>query len=406
MSLGKLHTHPLYATRTEFLGTDERITLVYQKAQLILQTWSNFIKSPIIQVAHNFDLDLTLNDIGRCTPRFWEQQSDPIFTLDPAVSSILACNVNLFLGTLAPLVKRRPYLQPIVEKALKGDIFGNFLLSELGHGLDIMSLETTATKSDGGFILHTPNSEAAKWAFYTLPHFHKLMSRRFMSPTTPIAGVPKFAIVLAKVMVHGEERGIHPFLIQTSDEHGMCQGISSTRLPPRNGGSPVDYALTVFHNVHIPDTAFLGSSLELPENWQLLLQSYLWRIPIGTALLSVYVSHAAKFVACIGADYSFRRHVQGRGSERIPIISFRTQQIPVLCATAVAYVLSAWRPRFVEYILSDDEDPRSRYGLSVVFKSTVNRLVAMVSRDIGERLGAQGLFGYNVVSQMEVSIMF
>jgi len=76
--------------------------------------------------------------------------------------------------------------------------------------------------------------------------------------------------------------------------------------------------------------------------------------------------------------------------------------VPVLYATTVAHVLSAWRPRFLEYILSDEEDPRSRYALSVVFKSTVNRLVTMVARDIGERLGAQGLFGHNVVSQMEM----
>jgi hypothetical protein len=39
-----------------------------------------------------------------------------------------------------------------------------FLLTEVGHGLDARNLETTATlKSDGGFELHTPRSRAAKY---------------------------------------------------------------------------------------------------------------------------------------------------------------------------------------------------------------------------------------------------
>ncbi|TCD63375.1 hypothetical protein EIP91_005606 [Steccherinum ochraceum] len=369
MALDELHKHPLFSTRPEFLETNDRIKLAYQRAQLILQNWG-----------------LTLNDIGRCTPKFWEVQSDPIFVYDPAVSSIIACTVNLFIGSLAPLVRKHPYLKAVVDDALSGRIFGNLLLSEVGHGLDMLNLETTATKVDGGFVLHTPNSAATK----------------FMPPTAPIDGIPKVAIVMARVLVDGENRGIHPFFVQTSDNRGMCSGISSACLPQRSGGSPLDYAMTTFDHVQLPETSFLGSSLEKPANEQMLLQSYVWRIPIGTALASIYVSHAAKFVACVGADYSLRRHIQGRGAERVPIIVFRTQQLPVLYATAVAHVLDAWRRQFVQYQMAANQDPRSKYGLSVVFKATVNRLVTMVARNMAERLGAQGLFGHNVISQLEM----
>ncbi len=40
---------------------------------------------------------------------------------------------------------------------------GQFLMTEVGHGLDIVNMETTATMQPSGeFILNTPSSQAAK----------------------------------------------------------------------------------------------------------------------------------------------------------------------------------------------------------------------------------------------------
>lgn len=227
-------------------------------------------------------------------------------------------------------------------------------------------------------------------------------SPRFMPPTTPITGYPKMAIVLAKLVVGGEERGTHPFLVSTSDAHGMCEGITSRRLPPRSGSSPLDYAITSFDHVHLLPSAFLGISLNRPADRQALLHKYIWRIGVGSMSIPMNSVTAASLIACIGSDYSFRRHVQGKGAEKMAIISFRTQQLPVLYATAIAYVLEAWRPWAVDQFMRRGTDPRVRHGLAVVFKATVCRLVTKCSQDVGERLGAQGTFGHNLVSQLEV----
>ena len=101
-------------------------------------------------------------------------------------------------------------------------------------------------------------------------------SYRFMPPTTPIRGYPKMAIVLAKLIVGGEERGTHPFLVKTSDAHGMCAGVTSRRLPLRSGSSPLDYAITSFDHVHLPPSAFCAPHLleiksPMPEQYQRLL---------------------------------------------------------------------------------------------------------------------------------------
>ena len=97
-----------------------------------------------------------------CQKRFWDMQADPILVVDVGCANILGCHVNLFIGTVAALVPRRPDLLPIVESAVRGEFFGNLLLTEVGHGLDILNLETTATKVADGFVLHTPHRSAAK----------------------------------------------------------------------------------------------------------------------------------------------------------------------------------------------------------------------------------------------------
>lgn len=225
---------------------------------------------------------------------------------------------------------------------------------------------------------------------------------RFMPPTTPIPGYGKMAVVFANLVVDGEMRGTHPFLVTTSTPRGMCKGVHSKRLPPRSGSSPLDFAITSFDNVHLPPSAFLGSSLAVPKDRKALLHAYIWRIAIGSLAVSLTASIATKLIATISSDYSFRRHVNGNNGERIPIIRFRTQQLPVLYSTAVAYVLDAWLPQAIDQFMDRELDTRAHQGIAVVHKATVLRLVNMLCPEVAERLGAQGTFGHNLISQFEV----
>ncbi|KAJ3535919.1 hypothetical protein NM688_g6910 [Phlebia brevispora] len=363
----QLYRHPAFLTRAEFLSENERIALAYARARAILNTWR-----------------LSVEDIADCSQRFWDMQADPVLPLDVGCLNILGCHLNLFAGTLCNFLPHRPDLRPILDSAVRGEFFGHLLLTEVGHGLDIRNLETTATKVEDGFILHSPHLSAAK----------------LMPPTTPIC--PKMAVVFARLIVDGEARGVHPFVVATSDAQGMCAGVTSRRLPPRSGGSPLDYAMTTFDHVHLPPSSFLGASVNRPDDPQKLLNRYVSRVGVGALTLSISSITGAKIIACIGADYSHRRHVQGKGPEKVPIISFRTQQLPVLYATAIAYVLDAWRPCVIAQYMQPGLDSRVRHGIGVVFKTLVCRLLTKSAQDIGERLGAQGTFGHNLLSQMEM----
>lgn len=49
-----------------------------------------------------------------------------------------------------------------------------------------------------------------------------------MPPTMPVAGLPRVAVVFAKLIVGGEDRGVRPFLVALGNGVEMCKGITST----------------------------------------------------------------------------------------------------------------------------------------------------------------------------------
>ena len=105
---------------------------------------------------------LTSVDVQFCSPTFWSMLQDPICSLDIAMSTIVFIHVNLTIGTLSRHLKGRPDFKPLVESLLRFDTVGLYLMTERGHGIDAYNIETTATKTADGYVLHTPREEAAK----------------------------------------------------------------------------------------------------------------------------------------------------------------------------------------------------------------------------------------------------
>lgn len=48
-----------------------------------------------------------------------------------------------------------------------------------------------------------------------------------MPPTMPLAGLPRVAVVFAKLLVGEEDRGLRPFLVALGNGKEMCSGVSS-----------------------------------------------------------------------------------------------------------------------------------------------------------------------------------
>ncbi|KAH9942406.1 acyl-CoA dehydrogenase NM domain-like protein [Epithele typhae] len=303
---------------------------------------------------------MTLDDVHNLTPKFWDMHSDPATAMDPAATTLLTIQYNLCAGTIALYSKHRPELVSLVDDLLRYRKHGQYMLTEIGHGLDISNIETTATLLPSGeFLLHSPTPQASK----------------FMPPTVP-AGQPC-------------NRGHRPFIVALNDGKKMCTGVTSKLLPFRDGAQPVTHSITTFTNVRLSHSALLGS-LDMPANLHDNLMHITSRICVGTVALG---SIAIPFMELTRLS---ARSTPSAPDRCMPILTFRTQQIPLVGTVADVHVLRALHRSIVQQFCSE-RDARVRRGLAAVFKSVMVQHSQQDAMGISERCGAQGLFAHNQI---------
>ncbi|KID81999.1 Acyl-CoA oxidase/dehydrogenase, central domain protein [Metarhizium guizhouense ARSEF 977] len=242
------------------------------------------------------------------------------------------------------------------------------MLTEVGHGLDARNLETTATLLPSGcFDLHSPSESAWK----------------AMPPSTPLCGMPRVAIVFARLIVGHDDRGVKPFVVELNDSQQMCRGITSRALPVRPGTKPLDHAVTSFDHVLLPPTALLGSEAKPDDNRRDFLRQ-IWRVSIGTLSLSIMGVSALRIGSRIALTYSRRRLITtGDGQQGCPFYALVLRGGPLFEGFKT---------------LSGSV----RQALAVVFKTSVGRETKLLT-ELSERCGWQGLFDYNQISELALT---
>ncbi|KAG2754410.1 acyl-CoA dehydrogenase NM domain-like protein [Suillus brevipes Sb2] len=365
-STSQLCPSNLFMRRSELLSRDDRVFLSYERAKAI-----------------GLAQGITLHDTLNLTQKFWDMHTDPITVLDGGACTLLTIQYNLVAGTLAQYAATtRPDLVSVVEDILRWNVIGQFCLTELGRGLDIFRMRTSATLlPTGEFDLHTPLPSDAK----------------FMPPTIPVKGLPCVAIVFAQLYVNGECRGPRPFLVNINDGYHMCNGVTSKLLPPRGGSNPVNHALTSFDHVCLPPSALLGD-LAKSDRVHHDFMSSIWRVAVGSLVLGSMAIPVLQMSSYIAARYFQRRHVTSVYGIPLPILSYRTQQMPLLHAIAQTFVLKALYKWAIEQFMDRNLDARVRHGVAACCKAVMVQHAQIANCSLSERLGAQGLFEYNRLS--------
>lgn len=296
---------------------------------------------------------------------------------------------NLCIGTLASYVPYQPHLAPLLQKLIKFDLCGEFMLTEIGHGLDARNLETTATlQPDGSFDLHTPRPSAAK----------------VMPPNNPWAGMGRVGIVFARLMVDKEDHGVKSFIVHLGDKTGLLPGVKSQLLPKRCGAKALDHSITTFHHVRLAPESLLGSLARAQDQRGDFIRR-IHRVAVGTLSLSITNIPVLGECAMIAGIYSRRRHVAGpsNGSE-IPIIQFPTQYRPILDALVQSWAYDAFADEAISLFLDKSLSDEVRHAVAVCFKIVANTDTQTAVTELSERCGWQGLFAYNRIIEMELSM--
>ncbi|KAK0438116.1 acyl-CoA oxidase [Armillaria borealis] len=251
-----------------------------------------------------------------------------------------------------------------------------------GSSITIMTIHLNL--ADGTFILNSPNRFASK----------------YMPPTVPVLGKPCYAVVWSQLIVGDEKRGIRPFVVQLNDGVHMCKNITAKLIPTRHGATPVNHAITHFNNVKLPSTALLGPVGDKPSTHDDFLVA-IWRISVGTLALASLALPATQIAAHIAYKYSLRRKVGAPNP--VPIISFRTQQIPIFTAVAQTYVIEALTKHAIKYFTDPVANHPARHAITTIYKAIVMEHAQASHFNLSERLGAQGLFDYNqIVTQFVI----
>lgn len=293
---------------------------------------------------------------------------------------ILTTQLNLCIGTLAAYLPQRPDLHTLVDSLARFDLSGQFMLTEVGWGVDAASLKTTATlQPDGSFDLHTPSQQAAK----------------FMSWTTPDEGMSSGGIVFARLIVDGQDRGVRPFWVLLHDSKRMEDGVTSFALPRRAGAQAVDHAVTMFHHKQLTPEALLGS-LEKPSDPRAHFTHIIQRASVGTLSLSTVNIPCLKVSAYIAAKYSQRRTVTGPDGQQMPIIKYRTQQQPILHALAQAVVFEA-AAKYCANLFVTSKEASAKSTVAIAFKVAIQAATQDTLTQLADRCGAQGLFEHNTI---------
>ncbi|KAJ5614696.1 acyl-CoA dehydrogenase/oxidase, partial [Penicillium herquei] len=336
------------------------------------------------------EVGLTIDDIVHLTPKFWNYHQELIHTTAVPAFILVTIQYNLVAGTIGRYIAKRPDLWGLLDSIVKFEVSAQFLLTEIGHGLDAKNLETTATMlPDGGFDLHSPNMGAAK----------------FMPPTTPIPNFPKVAVVFARLIVSGDDNGIRPFIVWLNDGNEMSKGVTSRRLPNRTGSSQLDHSVTTFDHVKLPGSALLGS-IKKPENMRDQFLDLIQRVAVGTLALSTILIPTLKRAVYVAGKYSMRRSIQGnnQNAEPTPIISFRTQQRPILHTIAQIAVFEPLVQVAIDTFMESIPEPAIQSAIATIVKAVLVSSSQRSLFELSERCGAQGLFGYNHIIQNQLEV--
>ncbi|MFL6125148.1 acyl-CoA dehydrogenase [Actinophytocola sp.] len=155
---------------------------------------------------------------------------------------------GLFGGAVQMLGTTRhheKYLADIMSLELPGC----FAMTESGHGSDVQHLRTTATYSDGEFVIDTPDDDARKDYIGNAGRDGRM------------------AVVFAQLEVGGRGHGVHAFLVPVRDASGRpMPGVRIEDCGPKAGLNGVDNGRLWFSGVRVPREALLNRYGDVAED--------------------------------------------------------------------------------------------------------------------------------------------
>ncbi|MDQ1005908.1 acyl-CoA oxidase [Streptomyces sp. V4I23] len=313
--------------------------------------------------------------------------------VDPTCAALASIHYSLCLGTLLQFGADRPELQGYVDELTSMTSIGLFIGTEVGYGSNLAALKTEAhfDPDRGGFLLNTPGP----------------MAYKFM-PNTGLSDIPKIAVVLARLMVRGEDFGVFPFLVRISTSEGPCEGIRPVPLTDKPGLA-LDNGLTRFDNVWLPMEAFLGEGLgEVTADGEFRspisglrnrFMESMTRIHAGRVFLTSGIMAAARASLYATIRYAHVRHSYGSANHEVPLIEYRDYRRTLFGRLAESYAMAFLVNHTKKaYATASAQPSQKTLHLIALTKALASWSASHTIHTCREQCGAQGMFGVNRIA--------
>ena len=292
-----------------------------------------------------------------------------------------------FLGT-----EKHHRLLPQVASV---DLPGCFAMSELGHGSNVMALETTATYDNATdqLVVHTPRESARKeWIGNAAAH-------------------GRMATVFAQLIVNNENHGVHAVLVPIRHESGEpMSGVRIDDCGHKLGLNGVDNGRLWFDQVRVPRDNLLDRYETIDESgnyhsdipgsnkrfFTMLGTLVGGRICVGAGAVS-----ASKVGLAIALRYgASRRQFGPDGEPERRLNDYPAHQRRLLPALAQAYALTAAVEHARGKFLSDN-DPRETEALAAGIKAYCTDHATWSLQRCREACGGQGYLSANRIGPLK-----
>lgn len=147
----------------------------------------------------------------------WSEEEYTYSTIAAGEANVYGLHDKAFIKCLTDQTtdeQKEAFLVP----AKQDRIIGCYAQTELSHGSNVRGLETTATWSEDGFLVHSPSLTACKWWIGTLGR------------------TANHALIMAQLIIKGKNYGPHTFVVRIRDDnHEPLPGIYVGDIGPKFG---------------------------------------------------------------------------------------------------------------------------------------------------------------------------
>ncbi|MDP4486821.1 MULTISPECIES: acyl-CoA dehydrogenase family protein [Pseudoalteromonas] len=314
--------------------------------------------------------------------------------LDVSCFSIIMVHYNLTMGTFYDHALHNQATAAELEELNNLKSFGPYMATELGYGNNVAALKTEAIydHDEKCFFLNTPDCLAQKYMSYS-----------------GFSDIPKIAVVMARLKIKEKDHGVFPFVVRLCDENGLRDGIQAIPCPekPVQG---LDNGLTSFHNLRVErDHALMGEIAAISEDGEFVANiknvrarflKSMSRIMPGRLCVSSAALGAGKASCYIALKFAQYRLSNAPGASDTAIIHFRPFQRALFVNLSKVYAMSALtndgKTKFLDGDGKVDNDLTTQINIT---KAIVTWEMADVVSNCRERVGAQGIFSINKITE-------